>query len=680
VSRAAAAAGSPITGTSAAAAGFDHVLAGEGLAGPAAQLAALLDPAFLIEAGWDPMARVLSLPAEHPLLGRTLCRVDGCLTTVQGGTGGVCWHCSARLRGQGLSEQQIAANVLPSLVIPADGCAVAGCQRMSGAPRATLCVAHRRQFRRAGATSLEQFLAGPRLRPLPEWGPCQVAACSRTSESGQGYCPTHYQRWRTRIIAEPGTDQRRWQLTQSAVSVGGQVSLRGLPTLVVAEVLFGVQQRVRGGAKVVDVILRAVCDTLRREQAPAVAQCPAGSVPGKLARALLAALVRDVGRALADPGREPAGDSWDLALFGHRGRLSFIGISQPWLAAATKAWAAEQLPRHRGGGAGKVREKVNAVARLSESLRVREDHGLAPKRLGRPDVEAFLNRLSYLESSATISRNHRNVICRSTRVVLSGIRALGLTRPGQLAAGLPGDFAIGRDDIPAQPDRGEPGRDLPADIMAVLCANLDSLHPAEVRTATQIGVDTGRRPEDILNLPLDCLQRDKDGEPVLVYDNAKADRLSRRLPISQATAAVITAQQAQVRARFPDTPVGELKLLPSPRRNPDGRRAISSDMLDNRHREWVDTLRPLRGRDGAEFDPTRIVAYAYRHTYVISPRLNRVRHVGYGAGRPRASRVSGTCWHRQLRSPRDRVDQRRVPGRAGGFPSRRRRVVGGARR
>ena len=78
---------------------------------------------------------------------------------------------------------------------------------------------------------------------------------------------------------------------------------------------------------------------------------------------------------------------------------------------------------------------------------------------------------------------------------------------------MPGDFALGRGDIPAEPARGEPGRDLPPEIMAVLCANLDSLHPVEVRTATQIGIDTGRRPEDILNLPVDCLHRDNDGSP-----------------------------------------------------------------------------------------------------------------------------------------------------------------------
>jgi hypothetical protein len=62
--------------------------------------------------------------------------------------------------------------------------------------------------------------------------------------------------------------------------------------------------------------------------------------------------------------------------------------------------------------------------------------------------------------------------------------------------------------------------------------------------------------QDILAVPVDRLQHNKDGSPVLVYDNAKADRLRRRLPITQATAAVITAQQARVRARYPDPLAG----------------------------------------------------------------------------------------------------------------------------
>jgi len=601
---------------------FGWVLEETVFGGSGARLAAMLDPVFLVEAGWDPTVRVLSLPAGHRLLGRTLCRVDGCTATAHGTKiGGLCWRCFAGLTRAGMSTEQIISSPeLPPLPDRPPGCAVPGCLRMSagGRPRQRtgLCQTHSRRFRRRSGMSMAQFLTDPTVGPLPALGPCTVASCARRAESEHGYCPTHYVRWRNTITTVPGTDQRHWELTQPAVSEGGQVSLRGLPPLVVVEVLFGAQQRIRGGAKLTDVGLRAVGDTLRREQVASIGACEHDRVPGKPARSLLRALVRDVDRALGDPGSEQVKDMWDLAVFGHPGRLSFTAITQAWLRHAAKRWAGEELPRHRGAGASNVRQKINALARLSESLRSRPDHGDLPATLSRPDMENFLNRLAYLESAGKISRYHRNVICRGARAALGGIRGLGLTRPGQVAAGLPDVFAVGVGDIPAEPVRGEPGRDLPPEIMAVLCANLDTLEPAEVRVATQIAIDTGRRPEEILDLGLlDCLQRDTDGGAVLVYDNAKAHRLGRRLPISDVTAAVITGQQQRVRAQFPDTPPGQLKLLPSPRRNPDGRRPITISMLEDRHRGWISGLGAMCTRDGAEFDTTRSVPYAYRHTY-----------------------------------------------------------------
>src|SRR5205823_14475604 len=87
------------------------------------------------------------------------------------------------------------------------------------------------------------------------------------------------------------------------------------------------------------------------------------------------------------------------------------------------------------------------------------------------------------------------------------------------------------------------------------------------------------------------------------------------LPISQATAAVITRQQHRIRGRFAHAPVNELRLLPAPRRNPDGRRPLTISMLEDRHRSWVTGLGTLSTSDGAEFDTTRSVPYAYRHTY-----------------------------------------------------------------
>ena len=181
------------------------MLAGEAVAGLAAELADRLDPAFLAEAGWDPVSRVLSLPAEHPLLGRTVCRVGGCTSTAHGGpTGGVCWRCFTRLGAQGLTGPQIASlPELPPLPDRPAGCAVpgvSGCRRRRGpccAPRIPAGSA-----RRPGM-SLEEFLTDPRVRPLPALGPCQVAACTRRSECEHGYCPTHYVRWRTAVTTDP---------------------------------------------------------------------------------------------------------------------------------------------------------------------------------------------------------------------------------------------------------------------------------------------------------------------------------------------------------------------------------------------------------------------------------------------------------------------------------------------
>jgi integrase len=601
----------------------EHVLAGVALDGEAARLASMLDPTFLAEAGWNPASRVLSLPAGHRLMGRAVCRVGGCATSIHTGIGvprdlgGVCYRCFSRLTRQGMTVEQIAVMPqLPELPARAAMCAVSGCQREPTVARAVLCEPHARQYRRRVVRpELGEFLADPRVRPLPPFQPCAVVACVRPADSARGLCGTHYQRWRTAAETEPGLDLAEWQLTEDEVTEGGKVSLRGLPSLVTVQVLFGIWQRTECGRKITDVDLRAACRALRCQQVSSIGLCRIDQVPGKPIRSLLNALITHVRRALSDPRGEQAGDTWDLAVFGHPGRLSFTGISQPWLREGAKRWAAEDLPRHRGNGARNVQTKINAVARLSESLRSRPDHGDLPDALDRADIENFLNRLGYLESAGTISRYHRNVLCRGARVVLAGIRVLGLTRPGQAAAGLPGDVVITADDIPAEPDRGEPGRDLPPEIMTALCASLGTLQPAEVRAATEIAIDTGRRPEDILGLALDCLARDKDGAPVLVYDNAKAHRLGRRLPVSQATAKVITGQQERVRARYPGAAASELKLLPAVRSNPDGRKPMTIDMLEGRHREWADKIGPLRTSDGAEFDKTRITPYAYRHTY-----------------------------------------------------------------
>jgi integrase len=55
----------------------------------------------------------------------------------------------------------------------------------------------------------------------------------------------------------------------------------------------------------------------------------------------------------------------------------------------------------------------------------------------------------------------------------------------------------------------------------------------ELRVAVEILIDTGRRPDEICRLDLDCLTRDGQGKPVLLYSNWKEERIGRELPVHE---------------------------------------------------------------------------------------------------------------------------------------------------
>jgi integrase len=230
-------------------------------------------------------------------------------------------------------------------------------------------------------------------------------------------------------------------------------------------------------------------------------------------------------------------------------------------------------------------------------------------------MELFLNRLGYLYAAGEISELTRVLGCREVRKLLTSARQLGATRPGGPAAGLSDQFSLHPSDMPDEPEHGEPGRDLPPEILQQICSQLGTLASPHIRTAIEILIDTGRRPDDVVELPLDCLASDPGGAAVLVYDNHKAHRLGRRLPISSATAELIRAQQQRVRDQFPGTPASELKLLPTSWANRDGRRPLTVSALSTAHRDWLTSLGPLLLDGGGEFGKGRAVPYSYRHTY-----------------------------------------------------------------
>ena len=474
-----------------------------------------------------------------------------------------------------------------------------------------------------------------REAPLPVLGgdKCSVLACLRPRrvrhQRQEARCAVHAARWETARRAGLAPDERRWNQTAEPVPVTGQVNLRGLAPLVVAELLYGLQQRAAAEVTSYCRFLRRLAQELRQTQVPSLAELPVQDEPAR--RSLVNSLVAHLGRAFADPRTEIAKDRWDLTVLGHHGWLTFTGISQDWLREAAKGWAAHDLPRRRGKQAGaRLNEVIGALVRLSATLRAgRPDQGANPAGLGRADIEAFLHRMAFLSAGGQLSAYSRVKTCQDAGRVLAEIRSLGLTRGGGPAAGLPDDFTLTTGDVPAKADPGEPGRDVPAEIMRQICAHLPELEQAvssrETRIAVELLMDTGRRPAEICTLQWDCLARDADGMPVLVYDNARAHRLRRRLPVSEHTATLIADQKLAVRERFPATPPGRLKLLPSRRLNPIGSRPITEDNLIGRHRIWVDSMGPLLRADGTEYDKSLITPYSYRHSYAQ-------RHADAGVG------------------------------------------------
>ena len=125
-------------------------------------------------------------------------------------------------------------------------------------------------------------------------------------------------------------------------------------------------------------------------------------------------------------------------------------------------------------------------------------------------------------------------------------------------------------------------------------------------------MDTGRRPDEICQLPLACLDQDERG-PVLVYTDFKTNRHDRRLPISTATAELIRRQQQRVRQRYPHADEAKLVLLPRTNANPYGQSSIRAATLTNFHRGWVDSVPSLLLDDGTPFLKSLAVPYAYRH-------------------------------------------------------------------
>lgn len=603
-----------------------------------------------LEGEWDP-ERQLVVPAAGGRLTRVLrCAVENCPSDAYGSS-----PLCARHRRQFAAS---AADDLDAWLSNGDPelfrrrraidqvCVVTGadgqaCPRPAQG-RFKLCNAHVVAWanRRAKGVSFESFIS--RAEPRSDLGPCVAACCYlRMTHPERGLCETHLQLWRA---AGRPADQAFDKFTAGVRQpISSRVlSLRGLPELVRLELVYAIGCRAADQVSVVMGGMRPWVDQLRAAGLSSVTEFDLNELEhvGDRGHVRFARFTVDrVRLAYGDPEDERAKDIWDLRLFGSDGRrrLDFTAIRQRWLREATKGWAAATIGRV---GDGVLSHRVGSIAVLSAVLASGPCGGEDPMVLGRTDIDRFLARVQspgFAPADRPFGARAKAAVIEECGLMLREARELGLLE------NLGATFAFRRGDRSPRVPEEPPGRALPAGVVAQLDAQLEALSAvpgssgaARVATLGVLGEHagevavlvykllkgTGRRVGEVASLRLECLDVDEQGKEVLVYDNHKAARMGRRLPLADSELVLaIRAQQDWVRARFPRTPAEQLWLFPRPHKNSDGTNHFSASLVNAWMRGWIERIEridagPLNDRGGpVPFDRSAIHPHAFRHTY-----------------------------------------------------------------
>ncbi|GAA1488399.1 tyrosine-type recombinase/integrase [Brachybacterium sacelli] len=400
------------------------------------------------------------------------------------------------------------------------------------------------------------------------------------------------------------------------------------------EVLAGLQFRDREGIELQPVVARSVVRMV--EGAESVLDVRDEGAPARtlgLLRAIQANARRLRARHAGRDGTE--GEVWDCALVGLRsardrpytaatGFLDFTVVRQTWLRHILLETTRALRP-----SVAEVRHTLQAASIASLSLAGRPN-GETPSALSMGDMTAIFDAFRHAVNPATTktySSSHRVSLWGAWRRLIETGRRAGLMDE------VPGTFAIPDDKrmpVPAARE-DELGSAIPEAWIAHLDAHLDALGTSTTYTANewsagdfallyqaiyQLLRDTGRRPSEITGLRRDPLEF-SGAEASLIYDNRKAGRHGRRLPITSSTVDVVRAWSNHLGTlQVPDACADFLFPAPGPR-NRARRGHLSSAQFSKVFRSWVEALdTPVDlPPEARAFAKTEIGPYGLRHAY-----------------------------------------------------------------
>jgi len=407
------------------------------------------------------------------------------------------------------------------------------------------------------------------------------------------------------------------------------------------ELLYALQQRDQGPPPLDPTELRILLTRLGGAASLRAADpqlvCESGGVQYNSAmRGLFRDLRRHLERAwVQHADTDPfSGDVWQVALLdlqinasrrwpATRGVIDFRMIELAWLREIVKDWARSTRPYLQ-----RLRETLLASQAASHVLIAAGR--CEPTRLGAGDFTRILDAISTQQRAdgSLYSASHRNLMIYQFCQVIDHGRASGLM------AAVPDQFRpAARHRVREDPNEDELGKALPEMVIRQLDAHLHLLGPrgragaipaAELKlmhqSIYQILRDTGRRPGEVTSLRVGCLEV-IDGQHNLIYDNHKAGRMRRRLPITTGTAQIIQSWQAH-RAQLRVPPAQDPWLFPTPLlRARQARGHVTSSCVGRVFKVWVGQIgvidSELLGPDGTPtpVDPSLITPYALRHSY-----------------------------------------------------------------
>nr|BFD92085.1 tyrosine-type recombinase/integrase [Kitasatospora sp. Xyl93] len=590
---------------------------------------------------WNPSTLVFTGDIDNPRTVVFRCGVAACDQLASARS--LCTACGKAHKASGMLVKEFKETFVPVRDRTVTGvqlrCRVQDCPRDSHLWN--LCSSHsslrQKDIARNPSSPLDDWVA--RQRPYDPVPTCRVRGCRYDGRGQYGLCFQHGRRYRQHPASNTGAPvPPSWLEHQAPYLRVHQFSLAPLHPVARLEVLYALQQRDERGQKIDPLAVRRVIAFVA-ESFDSLTTVGADALPGP-SHSNVDALIRETHRVVTaafarfqgvDPAELPVLDLAELGVRGKRGgrtsrsgNLDLTELKQPWLRQVLVSWIDDTKPN-----TGEVRRAYRAYCTAARALDLRPGGGTDVAELGFADMNAVVDAFRVLPKldGEPMSNKARSALLSFFYRVLDHSRAAGYLD------GMSAYFARHSTHVIAVEDaeEDEAGKSLPDTVIRQLNANIHLLGegvthgrmtPDQVKamcTAVyELLRDTGRRPYEIAELRVDCLKQSK-GDWALIWDNRKAKRLRRSLPIASETAQTIH-RWLEVRETI-DLPTGSGRFLFPPTGENGLLRHLLPEHIANIIRRWADSIEVIEGeeigKDGTllPFARSLIFPYAFRHSY-----------------------------------------------------------------